>query len=67
MVRPVTLGMLGAKPSGTEESVENSLSERVLAGVSAHAQVDSRRSTIPAPGLGTERGNVTENLYRSGR
>lgn len=28
MVRPVTMGMLGAKLSGTEESVENLLSER---------------------------------------
>lgn len=68
MVRPVTLGMLGAKPSGTEELVENSLSERRLrsstgghgsnpTGVLARDQVGSRRSTMPAPGLGMVRGS----------
>ena len=67
MVRPVTLGMLGARPSGPQESVVNSLSERRLVGILARAQVGSRRSTMPAPGLGTVRGSVTENLYRSGR
>lgn len=67
MVPPVDMGMLGAERSGTEESVENWLSERRLAGVSARAQVGSRHSTMPAPGPGTVRGSVTENLYLSGR
>ncbi|OBK72024.1 hypothetical protein A5652_01860 [Mycobacterium sp. 1165178.9] len=59
--------MLGAKPSGTEESVENSLSAARPCGGLTRAQVDSGRSAMPAPGLGTVRGGLTENVYRSRR